>query len=88
MAEWIAHARIYSFHNIADESVESLCDCAYGAAGSDFFFVPGTNDCHLFLLRTEETLDNVRGNRHTPAAPHHHLLSSRASCLGGRGRRN
>merc|ERR1719353_629056 len=26
---------------------------------SDFFFVPGTNDCHIFVLRTEETLDGV-----------------------------
>lgn len=26
---------------------------------SDFIPVPGTNDCHLFVLRTEETLDNV-----------------------------
>jgi hypothetical protein len=26
---------------------------------SDFFFVPGTRDCHIFLMRTEETLQNV-----------------------------
>jgi len=26
---------------------------------SDFLFVPGTNDSHIFLLRTEESLDNV-----------------------------
>ena len=26
---------------------------------SDFLFVPGTNDCHIFVLRTEETLDGV-----------------------------
>jgi soluble calcium-activated nucleotidase 1 len=26
---------------------------------SDFFFIPGTGDCHIFVLRTEETLDNV-----------------------------
>ena len=26
---------------------------------SDFLFVPGTNDCHIFLIRTEESLDNV-----------------------------
>ena len=26
---------------------------------SDFMFVPGTRDCHVFILRTEETLDNV-----------------------------
>jgi len=26
---------------------------------SDFLFVPGTSDCHLFVLRTEETLDGV-----------------------------
>jgi len=24
---------------------------------SDFIFVPGTNDCHVFLIRTEETLE-------------------------------
>ena len=23
---------------------------------SDFFFVPGTNDCHIFAIRTEETI--------------------------------
>ena len=26
---------------------------------SDFLFVPGTNDTHIFLTRTEESLDNV-----------------------------
>lgn len=26
---------------------------------SDFMFVPGTHDCHVFVMRTEETLDNV-----------------------------
>jgi soluble calcium-activated nucleotidase 1 len=26
---------------------------------SDFLFVPGTNDCHLFVMRTEESLDGV-----------------------------
>ena len=26
---------------------------------SDFLFVPGTNDSHIFMLRTEESLDNV-----------------------------
>jgi|NorSeaMetagenome_1021524.scaffolds.fasta_scaffold50700_2 soluble calcium-activated nucleotidase 1 len=26
---------------------------------SDFIFVPGTHDCHVFMIRTEETLDNV-----------------------------
>ena len=26
---------------------------------SDFLFVPGTNDTHIFLLRTEESLDGV-----------------------------
>jgi len=26
---------------------------------SDFMFVPGTNDCHLFLLRTEESHDGI-----------------------------
>merc|ERR1719272_2253492 len=26
---------------------------------SDFLFVPGTNDAHMFLIRTEESLDNV-----------------------------
>ena len=26
---------------------------------SDFLFVPGTNDTHVFLTRTEESLDNV-----------------------------
>merc|ERR1712185_801677 len=26
---------------------------------SDFLFVPGTNDAHVFVIRTEETLDGV-----------------------------
>jgi len=26
---------------------------------SDFLFVPGTNDCHLFVVRTEETLEGA-----------------------------
>ena len=26
---------------------------------SDFLFVPGTNDCHIMMIRTEESLDNV-----------------------------
>lgn len=26
---------------------------------SDFLFVPGTNDTHVFMLRTEESLDNI-----------------------------
>lgn len=26
---------------------------------SDFLFVPGTNDCHLFVIRTEETLEGA-----------------------------
>jgi soluble calcium-activated nucleotidase 1 len=26
---------------------------------SEFLFVPGTNDCHLFILRTEESFDGV-----------------------------
>lgn len=26
---------------------------------SDFLFVPGTNDCHIFLIRTEEALDGT-----------------------------
>jgi len=27
---------------------------------SDFLFVPGSNDCHLFVIRTEETLGRAR----------------------------
>ena len=26
---------------------------------SDFLFVPGSNDCHIFVIRTEETLEGV-----------------------------
>ena len=26
---------------------------------SDFMFVPGTGDCHLFVMRTEESLEGV-----------------------------
>ena len=29
---------------------------------SDFIYVPGTNDCHVFVTRTEETLEGYPNN--------------------------
>ena len=44
---------------MVDLGIVILIDSDASARCSDFLPVPGTNDCHFFVLRTEETLDNV-----------------------------
>ena len=39
--------------------MQDILGCTGGKRGcSDFLFIPGTHDCHIFILRTEETIED------------------------------